>query len=132
MSDTGESGEFMPYIDSTKFGEITIARKKYRQVLIIGDRVSERDAQSLEQLFGTTHKIGDWEIGDLLKEKPEVIIIGTGQSGVLKVDEDFFEKVKKFSPKIEIIVAATPQAVEIYNQKIKAGKRANALIHTTC
>jgi len=120
----------MPYINSTKFGEIIIDGKKYQQVLIIGDSVEERDSQRLEKLFNTTHKIAEWEIDSLFQENPEIILIGTGQDGMLKVDKDLLEKAKKAG--IKVITDFTHKIVEIYNEKIKAGKQVNALIHTTC
>jgi len=120
----------MPYINSTKFGEVVIDNKRYNQVLIIGGSVIERDYKKLEELFGTSHKIGGWEIEDLLKENPEIIIIGTGQDGMMEVDEDILEDLKKRN--IEVITEITPEAIKIYNGKVKAGKRVNALIHTTC
>jgi len=120
----------MPHIDSTEFGEITIDGKKYHQVLIIGDSVMERDYEKLEKLFGTSHRIGDWERDELLKGNPEIIIIGTGQSSVMNVDGELEDTLAK--KEIELIAVSTPEAVEIYNQKIKEGKRVNALIHTTC
>jgi hypothetical protein len=120
----------MPHIDSTQFGEVEIDGKKYSQVLIVGDSVVERDYEKLQGLFGTSHKIGDWETETLLKENPEVIIIGTGQDGKLEVDESFLEKMKEKG--IEVIAGITPEAIKAYNEKRKAGKRVNALIHTTC
>lgn len=120
----------MPCINSTEFGEITIDGKKYGQVLIIGDLVMERDYEKLEKLFGTSHKVGDWERDELVKGNPEIIVIGTGQSSVMNVDEELGNGLAKKG--IELIVASTPEAVEIYNEKIKEGKRVNALIHTTC
>ena len=120
----------MPYINSTKFGEIFINGKKYGQVLIVGDLVFERDYEKLEKLFGTSHKIGDWEIEALLKENSEIVIIGTGQEGVLKPEKDFLEQMEK--AKVEVITAITSKAIEIYNKKTEEGKRVNALIHTTC
>lgn len=120
----------MPYINSTEFGEITIDGKKYYQVLIVGDLVMERDSEKLEKLLGTTHKIGDWERDELLKANPEIIVIGTGQSSVMRVDGELANGLAKKS--IELIAVSTPEAIEIYNEKIKQGKRVNALIHTTC
>ncbi|NCQ02823.1 hypothetical protein AUJ30_00425 [Candidatus Wolfebacteria bacterium CG1_02_39_135] len=120
----------MPCINSTKFGEIMIDGKKYQQVLIVGDSVSERDSQRLEKLFNTTHKIAEWEIDSLFQKNPEIILIGTGQDGMLEVSKDLLEKVKKAN--IELITDFTPKIVEIYNEKNKAGKQVNALIHTTC
>ena len=120
----------MPHIDSTEFGEITVDGKKYGQVLIVGDLVMERDYEKLEKLFGTTHRIGDWERDELVKGNPEIIVIGTGQGGVMNVDEEIANDLAKKG--IELIVVSTPEAIEIYNEKIREGKRVNALIHTTC
>lgn len=115
-----------------------IDNKKYHQVLIIGDEVEERDYKKLEKMFGSSHEIGDWEIEKLLSNNPEIIIIGTGQTGAMTLDK---ETIKKFSARggsaqggkdIEIIVDITPQIIEIFNEKIKQGVKTNALIHTTC
>lgn len=120
----------MPYIDSTKFGSVNIDGKKYSQVLIIGDEVVEREYEKLKKLFGTSHKVGDWEIKKLLeKNNPEIIIIGTGQQGCLDPD-NIIEAAKKFN--IEIISDITPKAIQVYNKEINKGGRVNALIHTTC
>ena len=120
----------MPHINSTKFGEIMIDGKKHSQVLIIGNSVEERDGQRLETLFNTTHKIGDWEIDSLFKENPEIILIGTGRDGMLEVNGNLLDKAQKDN--IKVIVDITPKIIEIYNEKIKSGKKVNALIHTTC
>ena len=119
-----------PYINSTKFGEIAIDGKKYGQVLIIGGAVFERDEEKLRELFSTTHQIGDWEIEQLLKGNPEVVIVGTGQSGVLQVEEMFLEQMRRAG--IKVVAAITPEAIKVYNEKAKQGKKINALIHTTC
>ncbi len=120
----------MPHIDSTNFGSITIEGKKYFQVLIIEDKVEEREYERLESLFGTSHRIGEWETEKLLDNKPDIIVIGNGQSGMLEVSEDL--KNKASDAVIELITAITPEAIEIYNTKMKEGQQVNALIHTTC
>ena len=120
----------MPHIDSTKFGEITIDGGNYKQVLIVGDLVMERDYQKLESLFGTTHKIGNWEIEELIGNNPEIIIIGTGQNGVMEVNDKFLEIMERKN--IKVITEITPKAIEIYNKKVEENKKINALIHTTC
>ena len=120
----------MTHIDSTTFGSITIDGKKFHQVLIIGDKIIERDAQKLNTLFNTTHFIGDWEIELLLKEKPDVIIIGNGQSGVLKVTEQVKKNLTSKGINLEIFL--TRKAIEKYNLLRSSGKKVNALFHTTC
>jgi len=120
----------MVHIDSVKFGQIVIDGKKYNQVLIVNDMVYERDEQKLSEFFGTTHYIGEWEKEMLFQQNPQLIIIGIGQSGELKVDKDFFKQAQKQG--IQVISALTPQAMQIYNAQKTQGKRVNALIHTTC
>jgi len=137
----------MLHIDSTKFGEVIIhpvkspinrgspkakfnGVNKYHQVLIIGDKIEERDYKKLHELFDSSHKIGDWEIEKLLKGDPQVIIVGTGQNGAMELDKETIQKLQ--SKGAEIIFDATPKIIEIYNEKIKQGVKTNALIHTTC
>ena len=120
----------MPHIESTQFGEVVIDKKKYHQVLIVGDKVEERDYEKLKESFGTAHEIGEWEINELLSNEPKIIVIGAGQNGAMDVGE---KTIKKFQDKgIETIIDTTPKIIEIYNEKIKQGERVNALIHTTC
>lgn len=120
----------MPQINSCEFGSITIDRRKYGQVLIIGDKIEERDAKKLHELFKTTHRIGEWETAKLLSGNPDVILIGTGQEGVLEVDENVSLKLEDAVPRL--IIQPTPQAIKTYNDLVKENKVVNALIHTTC
>ena len=117
-------------IDKVEWGTIEINGKKYGQVLIVGEQVFERDSEKLHQLFGTTHKIGDWEIEKLFSGNPELIIIGTGWVGVLKISEELRAKSEKLMMELKIL--ETPKAMEEYNRLVEQGKRVNALIHTTC
>jgi hypothetical protein len=117
-------------IDSTQFGEVVVNNKRYHQVLIIGDKVEERDCEKLKKLFDTTHKIGNWEIEKLLSNNPEIILIATGQDGAMEVGDEILNKFKDMG--IEVVIVETPEAIKIYNEQVKLGKKVNALIHTTC
>jgi len=119
----------MPKINSTQFGSIIIDDQKYGQVLIVSDHVEERDEAKLEEVFGTSHRIGDFEIKMLLSNQPEIIVIGTGQSGVMRVTED--DKQALFQ-NCQLIIQQTPQAIKTFNKLITEGKRVNGLFHTTC
>lgn len=120
----------MPKINSTEFGSITVDNVVYNQVLIIGSKVVEREYEKLKSLFGTSHRIGEWELDSLLKEDPEIIIIGTGQDGMLMVDVKVIDTINEKN--IELVIEKTPKAIDIYNQEIAKGKKVNAIIHTTC
>lgn len=117
-------------IDSVSWGNIVVNGQKFGQVIITGDRVRERGREKLEKLFGATHVVGDWEVEELLSENPQIIIIGTGQFGVLKVSDEIKEKLTRSGAEIKVLL--TPAAVAEFNRKINEGKNVNALIHTTC
>lgn len=120
----------MPKIDKLSWAKIKVDGKDYHQVLLVGDEVIPRDVNKLESLFGTTHQIGDWEKEKLLSNQPEIIVIGNGWNGVLKVDEEFKAKCAKAGVALRILL--TQPAVAEYNRLIEKGRKVNALIHTTC
>jgi len=117
-------------IDHCEFGEIIVNGKKFYQIVISDNQVSERDEEKLEEAFHSSHFIGEWEKEALLAGKPEAIVIGNGFDGVLRVNDDLINEAKKRG--IEIIIKRTPDAVNVYNQMVEEGKKVNCLIHTTC
>lgn len=117
-------------IEKVSWGKVKINGQTYHQALIIGEKILERDKDKLENLFGTTHQIGDWEQKLLLSENPEVILIVNGWSGLLKIDEEFKKKVEDTG--IELRVVLTSEVVKEYNHLIAEGRKVNCLIHTTC
>ena len=120
----------MVKIDKVSWGKVKVYGQNYHQVLIVGDRVTERDESRLRRLFKTTHKIGSWEQRQLLSDNPEIILIANGWSGILKVDEEFKKKIEKAG--VELGIVLTPKGVEEYNRLVKERKRVTVLIHTTC
>lgn len=117
-------------IDSCGWGNVTVNGQRFDQVIISGGKVIRREIEKLENLFGTTHRIGDWEIEELLLGNSEIIILSSGQVGVMKITDEVLEKLSK--SKAEIKVLLTPAAVSEFNKLSQEGKRINALIHTTC
>jgi hypothetical protein len=120
----------MVKIEKVSWGKVKVNGQIYHQVLIIGEKVLARDKEKLENLFGTTHQIGDWEQKELLSGKPDIVLIATGWSGVLKVTEEFKKKIEEAG--IELRVVLTPKIVKEYYQLVNQGRQVNCLIHTTC
>lgn len=120
----------MPKVNKVSWGKVKVDDKDYHQVLLIGDKVFERDGDKLRELFGTTHQIGDWEKKELVSGSPEIVLIATGWSGLVKIEDDFKKELAK--RKIVLETVLTPKVVKRYNQLIEEGKRVSALIHTTC
>ncbi len=116
--------------EETNFGEVIIDGQKYGDVLVITDEIIPRDSELLHKLFGTNHRIADEEIGKLIEGKPDIIVIGAGQSGLLEVTEDAKRKLEESGAEIETY--ETPIAIGKFNEACNLGKKVNALIHTTC
>jgi hypothetical protein len=110
-------------IDSTSFGEVVINGQSFGDVLIVGQEIKPR------RRIGSSHRIGLTELEALLSQSPDVVLIGTGQSGVLEVDSIAKQKISASG--VELIILPTPAAISKFNELIKT-KRVNALIHTTC
>ncbi|MEM2174958.1 MAG: MTH938/NDUFAF3 family protein [Candidatus Aenigmatarchaeota archaeon] len=113
-------------INRTWFGGVEIDGKKYRDVLIIEGKIIDRGKWG----YFDTHTISERELNELLKGDPEIILIGSGQSGVLEVPEEVKMEIRKRN--IELIVLETPKAIEKFNEIYEKKKKVNALIHTTC
>ncbi len=120
----------MVYFNRTSFGSVTIDGQKYGDILVIEGEIENRERDNLERIFGTSHLIAPFEVSKLLSGKPDVIIIGKGQSGALQVQEEVKKKLAKGSR--ELIILETPQAIRKYNELAKQGRKINALIHVTC
>lgn len=118
------------HFDSSRFGEVVINGQSFGDILVIGEEIEERNDLRLERELGTDHLIGDWEIERLLSKKPEIVVIGSGTVGDLRVTPEIKKKFKK--AKIELIILTTPQAIEEYNNLVKTGQKVNVLIHATC
>ncbi len=114
----------MNTIDSYHFGEIVISGEKYSSdVIIFPDRVQSgwRRRQS--------HEVSPGDIAGILNESPEVLIVGTGAWGLVKVLPEVAREVKERN--IKFIAEPTGEACKRYNQ-LSQSQRAVAALHLTC
>lgn len=110
-------------IDSYSFGRIVIDGKTYTSdVIIYPDKIDDNWWRE------SGHLVQREDLGDVLKYKPEVLIIGTGAHGLMKVTDDTGQLVK--SKGIRLITKETEEACKTYN-KLKEKKKVAAL-HLTC
>lgn len=118
-----------PKIDKTKFGSITIAGRKYEKDVLIrlGGKIEKRKKKLSREVFGTSHIISLAEAEDIYEEGADKIIIGTGQSGKLKLSDEaagFFRQ-KECHP----VLLPTPEAIQVWNE---AKGSTIGLFHITC
>lgn len=85
-------------------------------------------ANGLPALRGSkAHFVGFAEIEPLLRERPDVLIVGTGYNNMVQVEEEILAM-----SAVQVLPLPTPQAVRRYNELRGEGKRVAAIIHSTC
>lgn len=114
----------MNLIDDYSFGRIVIGGKTYTSdVIVFPDRVQG----SWWRKEG--HSLCLEDIDKVLQEKPEVLIVGTGSMGIMRVPGEVAEEIKQRG--IELIIEKTASACQTFNQLI--GKRlVVGAFHLTC
>jgi hypothetical protein len=111
-------------IDDYSFGRIVIDGKTYTSdVIVYPDKVDP----SWWRKEG--HLLQKADLHDVIGAGPDVIVIGTGNLGVMKVPDSTISFLE--SKGIVIIVKKTAKAVEIFNEESKKGKTVGAF-HLTC
>ena len=111
-------------IDSYSFGNITIDNQKFTKDLIIfPDHINSNWRRK------TGHLLLEDDIAEILDYKPEVLIIGTGANGLMKVDDKVKDKLKTLG--IEFIIKKTSEAVTEYI-RIYKDKKVVCALHLTC
>jgi hypothetical protein len=111
-------------IDSYSFGRIVIDGKVYTSDVVI---FPNRIKSSWWRKEG--HRLYVSDIEDVLAERPEVLVVGTGNPGLMRVTDKVREVLSEKG--IALIEEPTENAVRTYNQIAKE-KRAVAALHLTC
>jgi len=112
-------------IDSYDFGQIVVNGRRYTSdVIVFPDRVREGWWRK------GGHRLCVEDIEEAVEEgKPEVLVVGTGYSGLMKVLPETESYLK--SKGIELIVQSTREACKTFNRLV-GSKRVIAALHLTC
>ncbi len=112
-------------IESYSFGEIEIDGKKYtNDVILFPDRVVN------DWWRKTGHSLSIDDIEEVVKEEPEVLVVGTGAYGRMNVPSGTKDYLK--SEGIELIVKKTKNAYKTYNELKNRGRDVVGAFHLTC
>lgn len=113
----------MPKIDNAFFGSILVDGRKYENDIYVhwDGEIHERQK---------THNFTKKEFEDLALKDPEVIVIGTGMSGMLVIDPAAATAASVHG--IQLLPVKTPEAVQRFNALAKMKKRVIAVLHATC
>ncbi len=75
------------------------------------------------------HELCIEDLTDVIQEKPDVLVVGMGNPGLMKVLPE--TEVRFKSEGIQLIVKPTEEACRIYNKLLKE-KNVIAALHLTC
>jgi len=111
-------------IERYSFGSITIDGRTYTSDVII---YPERVDPSWWRKEG--HILSIKDLDDVIKAKPDLLIVGTGAYGVMKVPKETISYLE--SKGIEVQIDLTKNAVELFN-KLQSDRKVIAAFHLTC
>lgn len=119
-------------INEYRFGSITIDGKTYTE-----DVEVRWTGEVLKWWRKEGHVVDVDDLKRTINQNPEMIIIGTGHSGLVKVTEEAKTEIK--SQGIELIIDLTEEAVKTFNIRKEESeeeegkqKRVIGLFHLTC
>ena len=111
-------------IENYSFGRITINGKTYTSdIIIFPDRIQSSWWRE------SGHSLSLKDIEAVLALKPEILVIGTGSGGLMRVPNETRNAIKRRG--IETCIQKTDEACQTYNRLI--GKKAViGALHLTC
>ncbi|MHA1400952.1 MAG: Mth938-like domain-containing protein [Candidatus Heimdallarchaeaceae archaeon] len=115
----------MNVVEYYMFGKIIVNGQTYTKDLIIFPDYIQSNWWRKE---GHTLHLED--LTEVFNRKPEILVVGIGAQGVMKISEEIKEEIKRKG--LELIIAKTGQAVEEYNKLVKDNKNVAAALHLTC
>ncbi|MCD6485366.1 MAG: hypothetical protein J7L47_09700 [Candidatus Odinarchaeota archaeon] len=120
---------------STSFGEITINGKRYEYDVVVkkDGTVLKRPKEISAKKKTTGHTpFTKEELEKILSDVGDVdiVVIGTGQSGALPIEEDVLLFLEQHG--FSAFIATTPNAIFDFVELVKSGKNAVGIFHITC
>ena len=113
-----------PAIDDYRFGRIVVDGQTHtRDLILLPDRVIG------EWWRNEGHRLAPEDLEEVIDASPEVLVIGTGASGLMKVTPMTMQALEEAG--IEIRVARTAEACHIYSD-LRKGRRVAGAFHLTC
>jgi|Deesub1362A_J573_1020465.scaffolds.fasta_scaffold00017_27 hypothetical protein len=113
-------------VNDYSFGRIRINNKEYAKDVILS-----QDKLIVSRWYRKEgHNVHLEDIEEILNAKPEVVVFGTGYSGIMKVSRPVMDELNQ--RKIEVIQQPTGQAVKTFNDLVDKGKRVVLAAHLTC
>jgi len=112
-------------IDDYAFGKIVVDGKTYTSDVII---YPERVDSSWWRKEG--HRLEPGDLENVIRAKPDILVVGTGNVGAMDVPQETLSALR--SQGMDVRVAPTGKAVDIFNSLQDTNKKVVAALHLTC
>ncbi len=112
-------------VNQYRAGKIVVEGKEYRRDLKIFDHEVRQDWWRKEG-----HSVDEDDMNDILSAKPEILVVGTGYAGQMRVSSSLRSFLDKHG--IRLIAEMTPEAVKTFNRLQSEGKKVAGAFHLTC
>jgi len=125
----GGAVRMKPEIDATSFGSITIEGRTIHNDVVLGldGTVGKRKKQLSKKVYGTSHTVSLEEAKHVYEKGAEVLIVGTGQYGLVKLSDEAADYLSKHG--CHVTALPTPEAIRAWNN---AEGKVIGLFHVTC
>ena len=112
-------------IEDYRFGRIVIDGRAYTSdVIVFPDRVEDGWWRN------KGHELCPADLREVVQEKPAVLVVGTGKSGLMRVLPETEEYLKQQG--IKLAVERTAEACKTFNRLRRSGEKVVAALHLTC
>ena len=111
-------------IEAYRFGSITVDGETYTDDIKI---VDGRTVPGWWRIEG--HRLAAADIEDILETKPDVLVVGKGDPGLMEVPPETEKRLEELD--ILLVARPTAEAVKVYNDMLGQRKVAFAA-HLTC
>lgn len=112
------------HIDDYGFGKITINGERYESDVII---FPNHVYKGWWRRKG--HELHPDDLPDVLDARPEILVVGTGYFGRMKILESTLARIEEIG--CELVVQKTKDACDAFNRAVKE-RNAVAALHLTC
>jgi hypothetical protein len=112
------------HIDSYEFGRLVIDGREFRRDLLIWPGHIKSDWWRQE-----AHLLQAGDVAEALAADPQVLVVGTGNPGYLRVDPELEAYLQERG--IEVVIKPTREAVPLIND-LAGRRRLAAALHLTC
>jgi hypothetical protein len=113
-------------IDRFRFGSVRIDGVHYSEDLVILGGV----VHSPWWRTAGGHVFAPNDLANVIEAAPEVVCLGTGAVGMVKVEEATIEAFRKAGTRV--VIDRTGAVVEIFNRLVAEGREVAAALHLTC